>query len=186
VQKLKYSISYLLYYFRSKTKFQIHSPFVYDIVTKVIEPYTPTEFYQDICPDYSLFNKYDKFIFRLFHFLKAKTIIPIGKDSQLTTTLQNLAQHKEHFQEKNHHDINIDVIQIISIDRNSKLELDKFLKHCHNQSVVIVEKKHLYPQEKIWQYLKNHPETTLSIDMFKIGMVFFRKEQTKQHFLIRF
>ncbi|HTO35629.1 MAG TPA: class I SAM-dependent methyltransferase, partial [Flavobacterium sp.] len=39
--------------------------------------------------------------------------------------------------------------------------------------------------EEAWKIIKNHPKTTVTIDTFQWGMVFFRKEQAKEHFVIR-
>ncbi len=36
-----------------------------------------------------------------------------------------------------------------------------------------------------WQEIKNHKSVTISIDTFQWGLVFFRKEQQKEHFTIR-
>jgi len=41
--------------------------------------------------------------------------------------------------------------------------------------------------EAAWNEIKQHPSVTLTIDLFFIGIVFFRNEQKiKQHFSIRF
>lgn len=41
--------------------------------------------------------------------------------------------------------------------------------------------------EEAWKYIQQHPAVTLTIDLFFIGIVFFRKEQkVAQHFRIRF
>lgn len=40
--------------------------------------------------------------------------------------------------------------------------------------------------ENAWNYIVSHQSVTLSIDLFFIGIIFFRKELSKQHFLIRF
>lgn len=41
--------------------------------------------------------------------------------------------------------------------------------------------------EEAWEIIKQHDAVTLSIDLFFIGIIFFRKEQKeKQHFTIRF
>ncbi|MBL7882976.1 MAG: class I SAM-dependent methyltransferase, partial [Bacteroidia bacterium] len=37
-----------------------------------------------------------------------------------------------------------------------------------------------------WEEIKRHPKVTVTIDLFFIGLVFFRKEQAKQHFIIKF
>lgn len=39
--------------------------------------------------------------------------------------------------------------------------------------------------EEAWEIIKNHPKVTVTIDTFQWGFVFFRKEQEKEHFIIR-
>lgn len=39
--------------------------------------------------------------------------------------------------------------------------------------------------EEAWIEIKNHPEVTLTIDLFWIGLVFFKKGQAKQHFKLK-
>ncbi|GAA4374954.1 class I SAM-dependent methyltransferase [Hymenobacter koreensis] len=39
--------------------------------------------------------------------------------------------------------------------------------------------------EQAWATIKAHPEVRLTIDLFFIGLVFFRKSQPKQHFTLR-
>lgn len=39
--------------------------------------------------------------------------------------------------------------------------------------------------KKAWQYIINHPQVTISLDMFWVGIVFFRTKQPKQHFVLR-
>lgn len=39
--------------------------------------------------------------------------------------------------------------------------------------------------EDAWQIIKKHPKVTVTIDTFQWGMVFFRREQEKEHFVIR-
>ena len=36
-----------------------------------------------------------------------------------------------------------------------------------------------------WEIIKTHPKVTVTIDTFFWGLVFFRKEQAKEHFMIR-
>jgi hypothetical protein len=38
---------------------------------------------------------------------------------------------------------------------------------------------------KAWELIKNHESVTVTIDTFKWGFVFLRKEQAKEHFVIR-
>lgn len=36
-----------------------------------------------------------------------------------------------------------------------------------------------------WETIKQHPKVTVTIDAFFLGFVFFRKEQAKEHFIVR-
>lgn len=40
--------------------------------------------------------------------------------------------------------------------------------------------------EDAWDLIKKHPQVTITIDLFFVGLVFFRKEQVKEHFVLRF
>ena len=39
--------------------------------------------------------------------------------------------------------------------------------------------------EEAWEIIKNHSKVKVTIDTFQWGIVFFRKEQEKEHFVIR-
>lgn len=57
---------------------------------------------------------------------------------------------------------------------------------AHNDSVFIFDGIHSSTQmEKVWATIKEHPEIRVSIDTFRWGFIFFRKEQVKEHFIIR-
>lgn len=63
---------------------------------------------------------------------------------------------------------------------------EKLLSHIHNDSVLIFDD--IYWSEDMteaWNNIIVHPRVTVSIDTFQWGLVFFRKEQQKQHFIIR-
>lgn len=55
-----------------------------------------------------------------------------------------------------------------------------------NNSVFIFDDIHWSKgMTEAWDEIKNHPAVTVSIDTFYWGIVFFRKEQAKEHFVIR-
>lgn len=57
---------------------------------------------------------------------------------------------------------------------------------AHNDSVFILDGIHSSTQmEKAWATIKEHPEIRVSIDTFRWGFIFFRKEQVKEDFIIR-
>lgn len=55
-----------------------------------------------------------------------------------------------------------------------------------NESVWIFDDIHWSAEmELTWKIIKEHPKVTVTIDNFQWGMVFFRNEQVKEHFVIR-
>jgi predicted O-methyltransferase YrrM len=81
--------------------------------------------------------------------------------------------------------------QLIYFDGNhsKKATLEYFeslLPTIVNESVWIFDDIHWSKEmEETWEIIKNHPKVTVSIDTFQWGLVFFRYEQPKQHFVIR-
>ena len=79
---------------------------------------------------------------------------------------------------------------MVFMDGNHRLEptlkyFDLLQTHLHNDSVVIVDD--IYWSEEMkqaWQQLKLHPQVRQSIDVFYFGLLFFRKEQYKEDFII--
>jgi hypothetical protein len=55
-----------------------------------------------------------------------------------------------------------------------------------NETVWIFDDIHWsLEMEEAWEIIKKHPKVTVTIDTFQWGIVFFRKEQLKEHFVIR-
>ena len=65
---------------------------------------------------------------------------------------------------------------------------NSLLEKVNEQSVLIFDDIYWSAEmEKAWNEIKNHPKVTLSIDLFFLGVVFFRKEnKQKEHFMIRY
>ena len=60
------------------------------------------------------------------------------------------------------------------------------LDKINNDSIFIFDDIHWSKEmEDAWETIKNNEHVTVSIDLFFIGIIFFRKEQIKQHFVIR-
>ncbi|WP_347372889.1 class I SAM-dependent methyltransferase [Aequorivita sp. Q41] len=74
-------------------------------------------------------------------------------------------------------------------DHNGERTLGYFkslLKNVHTNSVIIFDD--IYWSKEMtaaWNQIIAHEKVTVSIDTFQWGMVFFRKEQPKQHFTLR-
>lgn len=60
------------------------------------------------------------------------------------------------------------------------------LSSIHNDSVFIFDDIHWSKgMEEAWEEIKGNSMVTVTIDTFQWGFVFFRKEQHKEHFIIR-
>jgi len=80
---------------------------------------------------------------------------------------------------------------LIYFDGNHQKEatlhyFEKLLPLAHNDSVFIFDDIHWSGEmEEAWEQIKAHPRVRVSVDTFYWGLVFFRKEQEKEHFTIR-
>ena len=83
-------------------------------------------------------------------------------------------------------------IDLVFMDANHKLEptlnyFNQLLKLCHNQSIIIIDDIYWSPEmTKAWQKLKDHPQVTTSVDLYELGLLFFRPELEKAHFRLMF
>ena len=84
-------------------------------------------------------------------------------------------------------------VDLAFIDGNHRLEptvryFEQLLPAINDHSIIILDDIHWSEgMEQAWQQVKDHPAVTLSIDLFFIGLVFFRKDfKVKQHFSVRF
>ncbi len=113
-----------------------------------------------------------KKLFEKFNFLNIKVIT-----GEFDKTLPNL--------------INNQTFDFIFFDGNhTKQATLKYFTTCltniNNDTVFIFDDIHLTKEMyQAWNIVKEHPKVTVTIDTFYWGIVFFRKEQAKQHFTIR-
>src|SRR5690554_390064 len=64
---------------------------------------------------------------------------------------------------------------------------DTIADSMHNDSVIVVGDIHWSEEmEEAWSEIKNRDDVRVTIDLFDMGLVFFRKEMTKEHFIIRY
>ena len=87
----------------------------------------------------------------------------------------------------------IQKLGIAYVDGNHKYEPTiRYFKNLMDKSdehtVLIFDDIHWSAEmERAWEFIKNTAEVTLTIDLFFIGLVFFRKAQKeKEHFIIRY
>ena len=83
-------------------------------------------------------------------------------------------------------------IDFVLFDANHQYEPTlQYYRYCkakaHNDSIFVFDDIHLSPSmERAWKSMIEDPEVTLSIDLFRAGLVFFNKDLTKQHYVLEF
>jgi predicted O-methyltransferase YrrM len=82
-------------------------------------------------------------------------------------------------------------VDVFFVDGNHTYEatmkyFEKALQLAHNNSVFIFDDIYWSPgMTKAWEEIKQHSKVQQTVDLFFIGLVYFRTEQIRQHFKLR-
>ena len=258
---LRLIFNYINYFFKAKTKYAIHSPFVFTFVTKVLEAPKHNDLTRSIekirknlLKDHRTANvidygagkknnltekrkissiarhsaksrKYSKLLFELVYFYKPEKVLELGtslgisamylasgnKDSKVFTiegspAISELA--KENFNNNSTENIQqytgnfddvlkevlteIGTANLIFFDGNHQREatiryFEECLPFAENDSIFIFDDiRWSKGMTEAWNVICKHPSVTCSIDLFAMGIVFFRKELSKEHFVLKY
>ena len=86
----------------------------------------------------------------------------------------------------------IENVDLAFIDGNHQQKptinyFEEILKYANNNTIFIFDDIHWSKgMESAWEYIKAHEKTTLTIDLFFVGIVFIKSELSKENFIIRF
>ena len=205
MSKLLFLIKYIKYLFVSKTKHSVHSPFVYDLVINVLNDKSHRQEYAKIrnFNASKINSKHLKLIYRLITHYKSENILEIGDFETLNGIFLINIQSKanvffcnlktnEISEIKTQNNIQSESFDFAfyNLKNNDNFTLSEFMNHLkyfHNNSIVAINNIHQSNEmEEVWRKIITQKEVTISIDLFFIGLVFFRKEQVKENFFIRF
>lgn len=115
-----------------------------------------------------------------------KTLDGLGINKEVSIGVGNfdevLTQHLQNFPQ----------LDYVFFDGNHRYKptIDYFLKClplAHENTLFVFDDiRWSNEMVKAWEEIKNHPQVTVTVDLFFIGLVYFHKGQTKQHFTLRF
>ncbi|RZK22361.1 MAG: class I SAM-dependent methyltransferase [Hymenobacter sp.] len=83
-------------------------------------------------------------------------------------------------------------VDFVFFDGNHRYEptlryFEQCLDKAHEDSVFVVDDIHWSAEmAQAWETIKAHPAVTVTVDLFYVGLVFFRKTQPKQNFWLRY
>ena len=83
-------------------------------------------------------------------------------------------------------------VDMVFFDANHRLEptlryFEEALPYGGDTSVFIFDDIYWSKEmTQAWEQIKAHPDVRVTVDLFWVGLVFFRKEQAKENFVLRF
>ena len=130
----------------------------------------------------------------VYTFEGAAEVAAIAKENFHSLGLKNIKVIEGNFDDTLQPVLNeLATIDFAFVDGNHRKEptiryFEQLLEKSNEDSIFIFDDIHWSKgMEEAWQYIQQHPAVKLTIDLFFIGIVFFRKEQkVPQHFVIRF
>ena len=154
--------SYLKFLLKSQNQHGLHSPFVYDFITKgLYQQKIKNNEVLDVNELKNLSKKQLKIFTKIVNYFKIKDI-----HFDIISFLEN--KNKSY---------KLLFIKDVSSIKNLNFNL------LNSQHIIIVDQ--IYQHKREWQKIINLQEATVTIDLFYFGLIFFRKEQVKEHFIIR-
>ncbi|MEX0312716.1 MAG: hypothetical protein AB3N18_00950 [Allomuricauda sp.] len=159
--------SYSKFLFKSTNQHGVHSPFVFNYVTKCLYSKKRLDFVKSIDV---LLKSIDYFGFKNIQILNNPEL-----QKKVEPIYPTLIWAED----------NIDILYTNNMDVGIFDQLISTRK-IHNNSMIFVDEIHSSKsRKKNWEKLTQKPTVTVSIDMFHCGVLFIRKEQVKEHFNIR-
>jgi hypothetical protein len=157
--------SHIKFLLESTNQHGVHSPFVFNFVTKGLYKNNLKNTILDQFSEFKTLSKIEQKVF--LKIVNYFNIVTIHFDLKLL--------NKNSIKEYNLLYINLlndkNLSKLISI--NSKFFI--IIRGIHNHKSSF----------KKWQKIIKNKEATVTIDLFYFGLIFFRKEQAKEHFKIR-
>lgn len=84
----------------------------------------------------------------------------------------------------------VDKLDLVLLDANHRLAptlqyFELCLSKASEQCIFIFDDIHWSPEmEEAWSLIKNHARVTMTMDLFKVGLVFIRPLREKQHYVL--
>ncbi len=183
-------IKHLKFLSKSTNQHGVHSPFVYDLVTKCFYDKEKKASYTSIK---SLLKKSGgkkitnyktaKLLNRLSSYFNYKKGLVLGNPSDVIIQILSIGNHIA-MDTSIQNNTTYDLIYLDALQHQS--DIASLSSVIHNDSVLIFNSIHRSEASAtVWKKIKNDPAVKVTIDTFGLGFVFFRKEQATEHFMIR-
>ena len=206
---------YFQFLLKSSNQHGVHSPFVYQLITKCFYKKIDKNLWETFLKtnisvlknkensnsksdkNRMLSHKKTKLLLKIISYFNPKSMLEISGSSGLKTVM--LANDKENlcvttvFDATEIHSKSIQNKEFDCIyfhnNENQQITRHYFntcLESIHNNSLFILNDIYVNKEATAtWSSLKKHSKVSVSVDLFYFGIIFFRREQAKEHFKIR-
>jgi len=201
---IRFGVAYLRHQLKAINRHGLHSPFVYRLVDKVIYDYSAKKVYQQIeaalkrLPNDSkppLPAKVLKLIYRIVADRQPKVIIQAGNELSLALKiLQNVMPDAVFYTAGDDNAVGdkllkADVVYLSGPPPKQTIlnQFELCLPKVHDETLMIFENIHQNEAvEQAWAEIKADTRVSITVDLFWIGLVYFRKGKVKEDFFIKF
>jgi len=165
---------YFNYYFNASNGkgHGVHSPFVFNFISSILNN-------KELSKEAASANKYHALVNRMIDFYKPAVVMEIEASSNQVHALKVID--------------GAEAIGLFYLKQNKNaadlmIYFNAAIKKVNTQSILIFDGIHESKEmEANWEKIKMHYEVKLTIDLYKLCIVFFRQEQLeKENFTIRF
>lgn len=167
--------NYFKYYFTASNGkgHGVHSPFVYSFIRYVLND-------KGLRQEANYSNKYRALLIRMVAYYMPANVMELEASP--------LSKVKDLEEIENADSIGLLYVRKIKNAEDLILYFNATLKKLNTQSILIFDGIHDSKEmESSWEKIKMHCEVKLTIDLYKLGIAFFRQEQLeKENFTIRF
>lgn len=182
-------LSYNNFLWNSVNLHGVHSPFVFRI-TKALN--TKTNVIVKTDDQKVLSQEATEIVCRILVNLKCERLVALGDDTSAINQLVRKCGEELNLKLwflSTFAPIsgNLDLVYISAMDSQAILpQIERLLPNIGSNTVCVISKIHNSAQaEYDWETLKKDPRITVSVDTYHLGIIFFRPEQAKEHFMIR-
>lgn len=186
-------LSYTEFLWKSQNDHGIHSPFMFNFVSECFYGRGPRlskkkHSAQKMAVSYPA----AELLYRIVYYLKPAKTFVLGSESEAVTEMLRFAGEDNKirlwfFSELAAIPGGTDLAVIADNEKEAAMaSLEKIIENSHNNTVCVLPNIHENTRmEYVWEAIKRHPKVTVTVDAYHLGLIFFRREQVEQHFMVR-